>query len=183
MYNFTQTKEAFKNTHEWLAHEFSTLHSGKASPMILDGVMVDSYGSNMPIKNVASVTIEDSKTLRVSPWDKSQVKVIEKAINDANIGLSVVCDADGLRVIFPMLTTETRSKMVKILKDLLEEARIRVRKEREKTQEDIRASEKSGNLDEDSKFRALDELQKLVDEANNNLEQLFDKKERDVMTV
>ena len=73
--------------------------------------------------------------------------------------------------------------MVKILKDLLEEARIRVRKEREKTQEDIRASEKSGNLDEDSKFRALDELQKLVDEANNNLEQLFDKKERDVMTV
>lgn len=182
-YNFTQTKEAFIGITQWLAHEFSSLHSGKASPIVLDSISIESYGSVMPIKNVASVTIEDTKTLRVVPWDKSQVKVIEKAVNDANVGLSVVSDSDGLRVIFPMLTTETRQKMVKILKDMLEEARIRVRKEREKTQDDIRALEKSNELTEDEKFRSLDELQKLVDEVNNNLEELFAKKEKDVMTV
>lgn len=183
MYNFTQTKEAFKSVSEWLANEFSSLHTGKASPIILDSILIENYGAMMPVKNVASVSIEDAKTLRVSPWDKSQNKIIEKAINDANIGLSVVSDSDGLRVIFPMMTTENRQKMVKILKDMLEEARIRIRKEREKTQDDIRNNEKEGILTEDEKFRSLDELQKYVDEANNNLEELFAKKEKDVMTV
>jgi ribosome recycling factor len=182
-YNFTQTKEAFKSTTEWLANEFLSLHTGKASPIVLDSISVESYGSMMPIKNIASVTIEDAKTLRVIPWDKSHVKTIEKAVNDADVGLSVVSDSDGLRVIFPMLTTETRQKMVKVLKDMLEEARIRIRKEREKTQDDIRALEKANELTEDEKFRSLDELQKYVDEANNSLEDLFTKKEKDVMTV
>lgn len=182
-YNFTQTKEAFKNVTEWLANEFSSLHTGKASPIILDGITIESYGANTPIKNVSSISIEDAKTLRVNPWDKSHIKVIEKAITDANIGLSVVTDSDGLRVIFPMMTTETRQKMVKILKDLLEEARIRIRKEREKTQDDIRNEEKTGGMTEDEKFRSLDELQKIVDEGNAKLEELFAKKEKDVMTV
>ncbi|MBP6912427.1 MAG: ribosome recycling factor [Candidatus Pacebacteria bacterium] len=182
-YNFTQTKEAFKNTSEWLANEFLSLHTGKASPIVLDSISVESYGSMMPIKNIASVSIEDAKTLRVIPWDKSHVKAIEKAVNDADVGLSVVSDSDGLRVIFPMLTTETRQKMVKVLRDMLEEARIRIRKEREKTQDDIRALEKANELTEDDKFRSLDELQKYVDEANNSLEDLFARKEKDVMTV
>lgn len=183
MYNFTSTKEAFKNAAEWLAHEFSSLHTGKASPVILDGIMIESYGAQAPIKNVASVSIEDAKTLRVAPWDKAHVKVIEKAIYDADIGLSVVSDSEGLRVIFPAMTTETRTKMVKVLKELLEEARISVRKEREKAQEDIRAKEKAAELSEDEKFRAIDELQKLTEATNIQLEQLFEKKEKEVMTV
>src|SRR5574343_1942224 len=183
MYNFSNIKEAFKKAEEWLAHEYASLHTGKASPVVLDGITISSYGSSMPIKNVASISIEDAKTLRVSPWDKSQVKAIERAVNDSNLGLSVVSDSEGLRVIFPVLTTETRQKFVKVLKELLEESRISVRKEREKVQEDIRAQEKSGDLTEDEKFRSLDELQKLVDEANKNLENLFNKKEAEVMTV
>lgn len=182
-YNFTETKKAFSQAHDWLAHEFSSLHTGKASPIVLDGVLVESYGTNMPIKNIASISIEDSKTLRVVPWDKSQVKVIEKAINDTGVGLSVVSDSEGLRVVFPLLTSETRQKMVKVLKGLLEEARISVRKEREKTQDDIRAQEKANQLTEDEKFKALEDLQKIVDEANDNLEKLFEKKEKEVTTV
>lgn len=183
MYNFNQTKEAFLGAQNWLASEYKSLHTGKASPVILDSIMVDSYGTSMPVKNVASISIEDSKTLRVVPWDKSQLKGIEKAVIDAGIGLSVVSDSEGLRVIFPALTTETRQKMVKVLKELLEEARISIRKEREKAQDDIRNKEKASELTEDEKFRSLDELQKLVDEANKNLEDLFNKKEAEVMTV
>lgn len=183
MYNFSNLKEAFKKAEDWLQHEYTSLHTGKASPIILDGITISSYGVQSPIKNVASISIEDAKTLRVSPWDKSHVKEIEKAINDSNIGLSVVSDSEGLRVVFPLLTTETRQKLVKVLKELLEEARISVRKEREKAQDDIRGKEKSGELTEDEKFRSLDELQKLVDETNKNLEALFNKKETDVMTV
>lgn len=183
MYNFSNLKESFKKAEDWLQHEYASLHTGKSSPVILDGITISSYGVQSPIKNVASISIEDAKTLRVSPWDKAHVKEIEKAINDSNIGLSVVSDGEGLRVIFPLLTTETRQKLVKVLKELLEEARISVRKEREKVQDDIRSKEKTGEMTEDEKFRSLDELQKLVDETNKNLEALFNKKEAEVMTV
>ena len=131
----------------------------------------------MPIKNVASVSIEDAKTLRVSPWDKSQVKDVEKAILAANIGLSVVTDDQGLRVIFPMLTEETRQKLVKILKEKLEDARITLRKERENVHDDIKKKE----LPQDEAFRAKEDLQKLVDEANAQLEEVFAKKEKEVL--
>ncbi len=158
-----------------MSKEYTQLNTGRASPMVLDGIAVEVYGAFQPIKNVASVSIEDPKTLRVSPWDKSQVKAIEKAIMASNIGLSVATDESGLRVIFPQLTTETRQNLVKILKGKLEEARITVRKEREKVMDDINA------LTEDEKFKGKEDLQKIVDETNRNLEAIFEKKEKEVM--
>lgn len=180
-YNFSQFKEETKNIEIWLSKEFGSVHTGRAAPMLLDGVSVESYGSFQPLKNVASISIEDPKTLRVSPWDKSQVKDIEKAIVAANLGLSLATDDLGLRVIVPMLTTERRVSLVKLLKERLEDARVSVRQEREKTWNDIQAQERDGEMPEDEKFRAKDELQKCVDEANANLEALFDKKENEVM--
>jgi ribosome recycling factor len=143
--------------------------------MVLDSIMVESYGSRMPIKNVASVSIEDPKTLRIAPWDKNQIKDIESAIMEANLGLSVVSDSDGVRAIFPMLTTENRTKLAKILKERLEDARISVRKIR---QEEM---DTTTDLPEDEMKRAKDDIQKCVDEANKNLEAIFAKKESDVM--
>jgi ribosome recycling factor len=137
--------------------------------------MVESYGSHAPIKNVASITIEDPKTLRVAPWDKNQIKDIENAISAADLGLSIVSDSDGVRVIFPMLTTENRSKLVKILKEKLEDARISVRKERQGEMD------KLTDLSEDEIKRGKDDIQKAVDESNNNLEAIFAKKEIDIM--
>lgn len=180
-YQFNQTKEEFEKVAEWLKGEYMAIHSGKASPVFLDSVQIESYGALMPIKNVASISIEDPKTLRVSPWDKSQVKDIEKAIGASNLGLSVATDESGLRVIFPMLTTENREKMVKVLKERLEEARIRVRSVREKTQKDIEEKEKNSEMSEDDKFRAKEELQKKVDEANTKLEDLFKVKENEIL--
>lgn len=174
-YNTTNFKIELKKIEEWLSKEYASVHTGKATPMVLDSIMVESYGSRMPIKNVASVSIEDPKTLRIAPWDKNQIKDIESAIMEANLGLSVVSDSDGVRAIFPMLTTENRAKLAKILKERLEDARISVRKIR---QEEM---DTTTDLPEDEMKRAKDEIQKCVDEANSNLEGIFAKKESDVM--
>jgi ribosome recycling factor len=176
-YNFASTKEEFKKVEEWLRGEYSGLHTGRATPLILDSISIESYGSYQPVKNVASISVEDPKTLRVAPWDKTHIKEIEKAIQAANLGLSVATDDQGLRVIFPILTTENRQKLVKVLKEKLEDARISVRKVREATLDDMKAAE----LTEDEMFRAKEELQKIVDEANASLEAVFEKKETEVM--
>lgn len=180
-YNFSNFKAELKKVEEFLSKEYSQLNIGRASPMILDGVSVEQYGARVPLKNVASVSIEDPKTLRIAPWDKSQIKDIEKSINAANLGLSLATDDQGIRVIFPQLTTESRQTLVKVLKEKLEEARITVRREREALWKDVEAKEKDGKLTEDEKFRAKEELQKIIDSANNNLEASFEKKQGEVM--
>ena len=174
-YNTQNFKIELKKVEEWLGKEYGQVHTGRATPMILDSIMVESYGSHMPIKNIAGITIEDPKTLRVAPWDKGQIKSIETAITAANLGLSVVSDGEGVRAIFPMLTTENRSKLVKVLKEKLEEARITVRKER---QNEI---DKLADLPEDEVKRGKEDIKKAVDEGNNNLEAIFAKKENEIM--
>ena len=180
-YNFSNFKTELKKIEEFLSKEYTQLNIGRASPMVLDGVSVESYGSFVPLKNVASVSIEDPKTLRVAPWDKSQIKSIEKAIVGSNLGLSVATDDQGIRVIFPQLTTETRQTLVKVLKEKLEESRITVRRERETILSDIEAKEKEAKMTEDEMFRAKEELQKIITETNGSLEATFEKKEREVM--
>ena len=165
---------------EFLAREYGALNVGRATPVVLDGGSVESYGSPMPIKNVASISIEDPKTLRINPFDKSQIKEIEKAIAAANLGLSIAVDDMGIRVIFPQLTTESRQSLVKVLKEKLEEQRITIRREREWIWDDIQKKEKEGKLTEDEKFKAKEELQKITDEANRNLEASFEKKQKEV---
>jgi ribosome recycling factor len=180
-YNFSPLRIELKKIEEFLGKDYSQLNIGRASPMVLDGLLVESYGSHVPIKNVAGVSIEDPKTLRITPWDKAQVKSIEKAVVSANLGLSVATDDAGLRVIFPQLTTESRESLVKVLREKLEESRIAVRRERERVWDDIQAQEKAGKITEDEKFRSKDDLQKVVDEANKNLEAIFGRKEKEVM--
>ncbi|OGI95199.1 ribosome recycling factor [Candidatus Nomurabacteria bacterium RIFCSPLOWO2_01_FULL_42_17] len=180
-YNFSNFKIELKKVGDFLGNEYSQLNIGRASPMVLDGVAVESYGSRVPLKNVASVSIEDPRTLRVAPWDKGQIKDIEKAIQSSNLGLSVATDDLGIRVIFPQLTTESRQSLVKVLKEKLEEQRITIRRERERIWEDVQEKEKEAKLTEDEKFRAKDELQKIIDEANKNLEATFEKKQKEVM--
>src|SRR3989338_4185090 len=180
-YNFSNFRTEIKKVGEFLGKEYSQLNIGRASPMVLDGVSVETYGSRVPLKNVSSVSIEDPKTIRIVPFDKNQIKDIEKAINASNLGLSVATDDMGIRVIFPQLTTETRQNLVKVLKDKLEEQRITVRRERERVWQDVEVKHKEGKLTDDEKFRAKEELQKIIDEANRNLEAHFEKKEKEVM--
>lgn len=180
-YSFSQFSQKTVDIANWLQNEFSTIRTGRATPNILDGVSVEAYGSRMSIREVASVSTEDAKTLRIVPWDMSQVKNIEKGIQDAELGLSVSTDEKGLRISFPDLTSERRLSLVKLLKQKHEEARISLRMERERTKGDIDSKEKAGEMGEDDKFRAVAELQKLVDEANKKLDEMAQKKETDIL--
>jgi ribosome recycling factor len=180
-YNFSNFSQRVGEVTEWLGTEFLAVRTGKASPALLDSVMVESYGSKTPIKHIASISIEDAKTLRVTPWDKAHVKSIETAIAASNLGISTAPDSVGLRVIFPDLTAERRQVLLKIIKDKLEDARVSLRKEREKVWNEIQDTEKNGEISEDEKFKAKDDLQKLVDEGNKKLDELVEKKEKEIM--
>jgi len=135
----------------------------------------------MSIREIASVNTEDAKTLRIAPWDMSQVKNIEKGIQEAELGLSISTDEKGLRVSFPDLTSERRGTLVKLLKQKYEEARVTLRLEREKVKSDIDARQKAGEMSEDEKFRYTAELQKQVEEANSKLDDMAAKKETEIL--
>lgn len=179
-YDFLKFKNNLKEVEGWLAKEFSTIRTGAASPALLDSIKVESYGSLMPINQLASVNIEDARSLRINPWDLSQVKPIEKAITIANLGVSVTVDGKGLRVIFPELTSERRVLLIKAAKEKLEKARISLRGERDDVWSDIQKKEKDGEISEDEKFRLKDQMQKEIDDSNTKLESLFVKKEKEI---
>jgi ribosome recycling factor len=166
---------------EWLRNEYKAIQTGRATPAVLDGIVIEQYGTRTPIAHAASISIEDPRTLRVAPWDKAIIRDIEKAINEADIGLSVSSDEQGLRVSFPMLTTETRQKLTKVLKDRLEEARVRVRGVREDANKDIDARGKDGEFGDDERIRLREQVQAVVDTTNAELEAIFEKKEKEVM--
>ncbi len=175
-YSFNDFKAESKKIGEWLGRELATVRTGRATPALLDGVQVESYGARVPLKQVGSIGVDDPRTLKVTLWDKSQFRAVELAIQAANLGVSVRADADALRVIFPELTADKRKILAKVTKEKLEEARISLRKERERSWTDIQAKEKAGELSEDEKFRLKDELQKLIDAANSELEAMHERK-------
>ncbi|KKU78375.1 MAG: Ribosome-recycling factor [Parcubacteria group bacterium GW2011_GWA2_47_7] len=179
-YNFVFFKSRIDEIEDWLKKEFSLLRTGRATSAILDSITVDSYGTQSPISHVGTVSMEDARTLRITPWDKAQLKAIEGAIQKANIGLSVTTDEQGLRVIFPELTGERRAQIIKLLKDKLEDARISLRKEREAVVTELKQMEKNGEMSEDDARRAKDELQKYVDDANARFDALAATKEKDI---
>ena len=179
-YNFQPFKARTVEIEDWFKKELSLLRTGRATTAILDSITVESYGSMAPIAHVGTISMEDARTIRVTPWEKGQVKAIETAIQKANIGLSVTSDDQGLRVIFPELTGERRGQIVKLLKDKLEDARITLRKEREELLNEFKKLEKDGEMSQDEHFKAKEELQKHVDEANARFEAMAKRKEEEI---
>jgi ribosome recycling factor len=179
-YNFSIFKQNTKNLEDWLRGEFATIRTGRANPAILDGVKVEAYGSFMPINQVGGISVEDARMMRVTPWDMSLAKAIEKAIVASDLGLSVGVDDKGVRVTFPELTSDRRTALVKIAKQKLEDARVTLRGEREKVLKDVDGQKKAGTMSEDDLFRIKTELQKMVDDVGRELESLFEKKEKEI---
>ncbi len=180
IYNTAQFKQNLKNIEEWLKGEFSGIRTGRANPAILDGIKVEAYGTDMPINQVANISVEDARMIRVTPWDMSQAKPIEKAIIVSDLGLSVTVDDKGLRIVFPDLTSDRRSALIKIAKQKLEDAKVSFRAEREKSIKEIDSAEKAKEISEDEKFRMKTDLQKVLDDATRVLEELFAKKEKEI---
>jgi len=180
-YDFTQFKESLKEIEAWLEKELKSVRTGRATPAILDGIKAENYGVLSPINQMANIAVEDARTLRITPFDPSATKEIEKAITEANLGLSMVTDEKGLRVIFPELTGERRQELVKLAKDKLEEARVSVRRKRDEVWNEIQEKEKAGELTEDEKYMAKDEMEKIVKETNDKLEKIFEDKEKEIL--
>jgi ribosome recycling factor len=134
----------------------------------------------VPLNQVASITIEDARSIRVSPWDRTVLADVEKAIANAGLGVSTGTDEKGVRVSFPTLTSERREQLLKLVKSKLEEARVMLRKERDHVWADIQKKEKDGDMSEDDKFRAKEDMQKHIDMGNRELEVLAEKKEKEL---
>ncbi len=164
----------------WLQKEFAGIRTGQASPSLLDSVKVESYGAFLPIQQIGTVGIEDARTLRVSIWDSGQISATEKAIREADLGVSVAGDSAGLRIIFPELTSERRVQLLKLAKNKLEDARISVRSIRDEEMKELEKDFKLGGMGEDDKFTKKDLIQKSVEEINLKLESLFMSKEREL---
>jgi ribosome recycling factor len=169
-----------KNVEEWLAAEYSGIRTGQATPALLDSIKVQSYGSLMPLNQIGSIGVEDARTLRLSCWDSSVIPAVEKAITEADLGVSVATDSAGLRIIFPELTSERRVQLLKLAKNKLEDGRVRVRGARDDAMKSLDAEEKAGGMGKDEKFAKKDQIQKKVDETNAKLEQFFDAKELEI---
>jgi ribosome recycling factor len=179
-YDFTPFTKQITETKDWLTREFTTVRTGRATASILDNVKVDSYGSMTPISQVGSITIEDARSLRVIPWDKSLIKEIEGAITKSDLGVGVGSDDQGVRVSFPELTSERRTMLMKVAKDKLEQARVTLRGHRGDTIKDIEVAEKGGGMGQDDVKRYKEEVQKMVDKTNEELDGMLKKKEAEI---
>lgn len=164
----------------WLEREFAGVRTGRATPALLDLVHVESYGTRVPIVQVGSVSVEDPRTLRVSIWDAAAIKSVEKAIKEADLGVSVVADGSGLRVIFPELTGERRVQLLKIAKAKHEEARVSLRGVRDDVMKEIETLVKAKEMSDDEKTGAREAVQKKVDVFNGKFDELLSLKEKEV---
>lgn len=181
-YDFIPFKKELSATEEWLKRELQQIRTGQASPAILDSVKVVVYGAPMALKEVASILIEGARSIRIQPWDKAQVKEIDKAITLANLGVATVVDGDGVRINFPELTGDRRAEIAKAAKDKLEEAKRDIRQHRDKIIKDLQAKEKEGGFGKDEIFRLKTETQKIVDEANKKLDDAYARKEKEILS-
>lgn len=179
-YDFKPFQSRIAEITERFARELTGIRTGRATPAILDSVQVEVYGTRMPINQVASITVEDPRTLRISPWNADDGKEIERAIVAANLGISVGADEKGVRVFFPELTGERRDMLMRLAKEKLEDARKQLRQAREEVQSDIDARERAKEYGEDEKFRYRDEMQKHVDAAGKVFEEQLKKKETEI---
>lgn len=179
-YDFSKFEAKAAAAKEWLIKEYRNLRTGRASPAILDNVQVSAYGSLMPLKQVGNVSVEDARTLRVTAFDATILKDIERAISAANLGVGTTADGVTVRVIFPELTSERRAQLVKLAKQKLEEARTSVRLARDEAKKEIETKERASEITEDDKFRLMEELQKRVDAANEELGKSFESKQKEM---
>ena len=168
--------EAFKS-------DLAKIRTGRAHTGLLDHVQVDYYGSNVPISQVANLTLIDARTIGVQPWEKKMIQAVEKSIRDSDLGLNPSTNGDVIRVPMPALTEERRRELVKVVKTEAEDAKISVRNLRRDANEQLKKLVKDKELSEDEERRAADDVQKLTDKFVAEIDKLVQTKEGEIMTV
>lgn len=163
--------------------DLAKLRTGRANPALLEGIRVDYYGSPTPINQMASVSVPENRLIVIVPWDQGQVGAIEKAIQKSTLGISPSSDGKVIRLAFPPLTEDRRRDIVKQLKKLAEECKIQVRKERRDAIETLKSFEKDGDISEDDSRRAQEKVQKAHDDYIRKVDEITERKEKEVMEI
>jgi len=177
-----EAKEKMSKAIDHLENELATLRAGKASPRMLDTVVVDYYGSPTPLNQVANIGTPDAKTIAIQPWEKKMVEPIERAILNANLGFTPMNNGEMIRINIPALTEERRKALAKQVNNEAESARVSIRSARRDANEEIKKLEKEG-LSEDEAKKGEDEVQKLTDTHSEKVEQVVKAKEEEIMTI
>ena len=176
-------KSKMQKSLESLGIEFNKIRTGRANPSILDGVKVDYYGNPTPISQTANISVEEGRTLAISPWDKSLISEIEKAILKSDLGLNPNTTGDLIRVTMPILTEETRQEYIKQARSEAENARVAIRNIRRDANNAAKDSQKSGDISEDDLRRLEDEVQKVTDTFIESIDNELKKKEADLLEI
>jgi ribosome recycling factor len=174
-------RERMGKSIESTKHELATVRTGRASPHLLDRVQVDYYGASTPLKQLANVAATEARLLTITPYDKSAIKQIEKAILESDLGLTPSNDGNLVRLAIPELTEERRKELVKVVHGLAEEGRVAIRNIRRDCMHDLRELRKEGEVGEDEERRAEAELQKLTDGRVSEIEELLKGKEEEIL--
>ena len=175
-------EEKMNRSIEHLTESLLSIRAGKASPNVLKGIMIDYYGSQSPVSQVASVTVPDAKTILIQPWDKNMIPVIEKAIMVANIGMTPSNNGEHIRLSIPALTEERRKELVKQVRAEGETARVSLRNSRREAVEAFKAAQKDG-MSEDMAKDGEAQAQKIIDKYNKMTDEALAEKEKEIMTV
>lgn len=176
-------KPDFEKSIGILTDAFATLRVGRANPIMVENIIVEAYGAQTPLKQVASITVPEARTILVAPWDKAIIKDIAKAIELANIGISPVNEGAQLRLTVPALTEDSRKELVKSVGEKMEKTRIAIRQIRDKAKDNIVKQEKDKQLTEDDKYDLQKKLDELVKDYNEKIKSMADKKEQEIMTL
>ncbi len=176
-------KQLSEKVLQHLKQEIGSLRTGRATPALVEEILVDYYGAKTPLKAVASISAPDARQLLIQPWDKTALPAIEQAIANSSLGLAPISDRDAIRLSLPPLTQERRGELVKLLHRHAEDARIRVRQAREEAIRDVDRRQKAGEISQDDRFRQKNEVQKIIDDSNQKIADLSGAKEKEILTV
>lgn len=179
---FEMTKERMEKSIEHLDSELMRIRAGKANVHILDGIMVEYYGTPTPLNQVSNISTPDAKTIMIQPWEKTMIDPIEKALMNSNVGITPANNGEVIRLAIPQLTEERRRDLVKQVKNEGENARVSVRNSRRDANDEYKQMQKDG-LSEDEAKSAEDNIQKLTDEYTEKVEKIVEAKEEDIMTI
>jgi ribosome recycling factor len=168
---------------EALRHELATIRTGKATTALLDGVKIDYYGTNTPINQVGNLTVLDSHTLAFTPWDKSMLQSVDRAIREANLGFNPMNDGTNLKIPIPPLTEERRRDLVKLIKRFGEDNKIAIRNVRRDANEHLKKAQKDKIISEDELKEGEDKIQKLTNEHTSTVDEILKHKEKEIMEV
>ena len=180
---FEKTKQRMEKTLDALDREYSAIRAGRANPNVLNNIVVDYYGTPTPINQVASVSVPEARTLTIQHWDVSTLKEIEKAINTSEIGINPQNDGKIIRLAFPQLTEEHRKTLVKDVSKKAEEAKVAIRNIRRDAMDDIKKLKKDNAITEDDQKDGEKELQKITDSYIKQIDEMGEKKEKEILSI